>query len=221
MASHPASVQHHPAFGWDMRAAECGCWQNGHLGDIWDVASPEEVCPCREQILWPTVYIWILARKGVGGMWGLAWVPFFSTTPSLFWSWQHIAAEEQRSWAMCMCSRASSTFCWDFFLGKPGVQGRKEPMGQCSHRMRVGLNVMHLSYHWFRTLLCPCKVRGRLSFFVSFWLSLSENILLVYKRWSQKCRLIIKGLSYQLKLHPGSIFAASIKKDSAVWQVVQ
>lgn len=52
MASHPASVQHRRAVGWDMIAAEhdSSCWQDGWLGDIWDEAAPEEVCPCSEQI---------------------------------------------------------------------------------------------------------------------------------------------------------------------------
>lgn len=46
------------AFGWDVGAAHsgCGCWQREQLGDLWDVAAPEEVCPCRGQILYPAGY---------------------------------------------------------------------------------------------------------------------------------------------------------------------
>lgn len=97
MASHPDSVQHHAVFGWDLGAAECGCLQSGQLGDTCDMAAPEEVCPCNIYI-----YITIHNQEVIYESWQgkvsgecADWLDsFLSTSPSLFWSWQHIALEE-------------------------------------------------------------------------------------------------------------------------------
>ena len=51
---------------------------------------------------------------------------------------------EIAGWGVCVLARL---FHLVFFLGTPGVQRKKETMGQCSHRMGLWPNVMHFSCH--------------------------------------------------------------------------